>query len=577
MKRYLHIVKMDKIKTLLEEENFEEAQLLAEEIEKENIKEVSDIYLLAEVYRKNGNYNKAKELLIPIYEKRESHRVVKELLELCLLQNNIEEAETYFKKHQFLCKGDPINYVYEYQIGRLKGKSDKQLLPVLQTLREELYIEKYAYELAKTYHKLGLEEECLTECSELILFFNEGTYVERAKALQSYYYGEFDLEELQEKDAELGELAISIKEKPKEVVQPKVNISFKEPSQPKKIVPLEEPIQKEMVSSEEVKEEKSLDVDEEYKENIYQQLENFMNYTKENVEVDEETLQETNAVSLEKVEKEPVLQFSGEMSFVPPEVELVQEYLDEEENFDEFVQDLEESNISLEKILHHYASIPSVRTQVLRGLKRVVTENRACHSMIITGDKKNGKTTLAQNMIRLIAQVYGLGKPKFAVISGTKMNTLSLELKRGQLQNCYLIVEEASKLTPIVYQNLIQFAMYENVISMLILEDTTENMNALQQKFPQWTDWFQVQINLPKYTEEDLLGFVVECIQEQGYIVEDDTKAAFLKKITAAVKNDQGEGRLVKTFQITKDALEKANACNRANVYKTSENGNPNV
>ena len=574
MKRYLHIVKMEKIKSLLEEENFEEAQLLAEEIEKENIKEVSDIYLLAEVYRKNGNYNTAKELLMPIYEKRESHRVVEELLELCLLQNNIEEAELYFKKHQFICKGDPINYVYEYQIGRLKGKSDKQLLPVLQTLREELYIEKYAYELAKTYHKLGLEEECLTECSELILFFNEGTYVERAKALQSYYYGELDLEALQEKDADLGESVTDLKEESKETMKPKENVLFKEPIQPKKIVPLKEPIQKEELKEEKVQE--SLDIDEEYKENIYQQLENFMNYTKEKLDVDVESLQETNDVPLEQIE-EPMLQFSGEMSFISPEMELIQENLEEEENFDEFVQDLEQSNISLEKILHHYASIPSVRTQVLRGLKRIVTENRACHSMIITGDKKNGKTTLAQNMIRLIAQVYGLGKPKFAVISGMKMNTLSLELKRGQLQNCCLIVEEASKLTPIVYQNLIQFAMNENVISMLILEDTAENMNLLQQKFPQWTDWFQVQIHLPKYTEEDLLGFVVECIQEQGYIVEDDTKAAFLQKITAAVKNDQGEGRLVKTFQITKDALEKANACNKATLYKTPENGNPNV
>ena len=197
MRRYETIVKIETIRALLQEGEYAQAQRLADEIDPEKLKKRGDVHVLAEAYKLNEQYETAQELLLRLYEEHASRRLIEELLELSLLQKDVEMAETYFRKYQKVSGGDPANYIYEYRIGRLKGREYEELLPVLQTLKEEQYMEKYAYELAKVYHKLGRGDECMAECSDLILWFGEGRYVEKAKALQAYYTGELALDELQ--------------------------------------------------------------------------------------------------------------------------------------------------------------------------------------------------------------------------------------------------------------------------------------------------------------------------------------------------------------------------------------------
>ena len=176
MERYRTIIRLEEIRSLLESEEYEAAKEVADSIRKEKIKDSSDLFLLSAVYRKCGDFDAAKEFLLRIYEKKASWRVLEELMEICLAQKNPEEAEEYLKYYGKISGGDPRNYIYEYRIGRQKHRPDAELLPILQTLKAEEYTEKYAYELAKLYHKLGREQECMAECADLILWFGEGTY-----------------------------------------------------------------------------------------------------------------------------------------------------------------------------------------------------------------------------------------------------------------------------------------------------------------------------------------------------------------------------------------------------------------
>ena len=196
IERYRAIVRLEEIRALTETGEYEAAKEIADTIKKERLKDSGDLFLLATVYRKCGEFGTAKEFLLRIYEKKVTWRVLEELMEVCLAEKKPEEAEQYLKQYVRLSGGDPRNYIYEYRIGRQMHRPDEELLPVLQTLKAEEYSEKYAYELAKLYHKLGREQECMDECADLILWFGDGTYVERAKVLQAYYRGELSADDI---------------------------------------------------------------------------------------------------------------------------------------------------------------------------------------------------------------------------------------------------------------------------------------------------------------------------------------------------------------------------------------------
>jgi len=198
MERYRAIVRLEEIRSLTETGEFEAAKEIADTIKKERLKDSGDLFLLATVYRKCGDFGTAKEFLLRLYEKKVTWRVLEELMEVCLAEKKPEEAEQYLKQYVRLSGGDPRNYIYEYRIGRQMHRPDEELLPVLQTLKAEEYSEKYAYELAKLYHKLGREQECMEECADLILWFGDGTYVERAKVLQAYYRGELSADDIRD-------------------------------------------------------------------------------------------------------------------------------------------------------------------------------------------------------------------------------------------------------------------------------------------------------------------------------------------------------------------------------------------
>ena len=239
----------------------------------------------------------------------------------------------------------------------------------------------------------------------------------------------------------------------------------------------------------------------------------------------------------------------------------------------EFLQYLEECGISLEDTLHTFAYIPSVRSELLQGIDVFASNNPACYCMIVTGERKSGKTTFGKDVVKLLYQLSWLKKPKVAVITGTKMNELVLEEKKAQLQECCLIIEKAGRMSEETMLRLVDFIQNAQTLSMVILEDREKRINYLMRNNAAWSQLFSVRIQLPKYTEEDLFGFAIDYIKEQDYSIEDDAKAALYEKIADMVCTEAGEGRLVKALQFAKDALERAEGRNRAAISSMVENG----
>ena len=130
IERYRAIVRLEEIEELMEQGEYEAAKEIADSIRKERLKDSADLFLIASVYRKCGDYAIAKDFLQRIYQKKVTWRVLEELMEVCLAEKNPEEAESYLREYAKVSGGDPRNYIYEYRIGRQKHRPDEELLPI---------------------------------------------------------------------------------------------------------------------------------------------------------------------------------------------------------------------------------------------------------------------------------------------------------------------------------------------------------------------------------------------------------------------------------------------------------------
>lgn len=614
MRRYETIVKIETIRALLQEGEYAQAQRLADEIDPTKLKKRGDVHVLAEAYKLNEQYETAQELLLRLYEEHASRRLIEELLELSLLQKDVETAEMYFGKYQKISGGDPSNYIYEYRIGRLKGKEYEDLLPVLQTLKEEQYTEKYAYELAKVYHKLGRGDECMAECSDLILWFGEGRYVEKAKALQAYYTGELALDELQSYRArqnsvtecvtEYGSFAsyaVTKQEVPEQTIVEEQSPELFYTAQEFYATTNKQNVEGE-ISEQQAWENAILEQEEDdgaiaAYQKLMQEAAELIEDAKDMQTPTYETPVYTTEIPQENTDYEPdntiydMLEETMRYGEVPVSEEQMSAYerlmreaagIEEEETVPEqeisqaeqdLLRYLEECGVSIEDTLHTFAYIPSVRSQLLEGMDTLALGNPSCYCMVVTGDRKSGKTTFAKDVVKLLYQISWLKKPKVAVITGTKMNEIVLEEKKAQLQGCCLIIEKAGRMSEETMLRLGNFIQNGQTLGMVILEDREKRINCLLRSNTMWGQLFSVRIQLPKYTEEDLFGFAIDYIKEQDYSIEDGAKAALYEKIAEMAQIEAGEGRLIKTLQFAKDALEKAEERNQTAIFNMVEHG----
>lgn len=227
MEKYNTIVKIEEIKRLTENGETERAVKAADSVDVSRLRTVSDLSIVGEAYIRGREYEKARGVYERLYEKSRSRRVVMQLVNLSVKLKDVEAAEDYLQDFMDIAPDDFYRFIFRYSIDKLRGEPYEVLIDSLERLKKKEYIEKWAYELAKLYHKAGMDQKCVDECSDIMLWFGDGQYVERAKALRSYYYGELDLGWLEE-----SKLMETRPIPPLNLAPPKEPIPFKRPAAP---------------------------------------------------------------------------------------------------------------------------------------------------------------------------------------------------------------------------------------------------------------------------------------------------------------------------------------------------------
>ena len=185
MDKYEYKIKSEEIKELIAQREYVHAAEIADTIDWRRVKSVMMLCTISDLYKMNRRYEDSRDMLLLAYDRHPGGRtIVYALCELSIKTGEIPQAVEYCKEFVNIAPRDAGRYVLQYKIYEAQGVSLEERIEVLEELKKHDYREKWAYELAYLYHRIGLASKCVDECDEMIVWFGDGKYVIKAMELK---------------------------------------------------------------------------------------------------------------------------------------------------------------------------------------------------------------------------------------------------------------------------------------------------------------------------------------------------------------------------------------------------------
>lgn len=186
--KYEYKLKLDEIETLAGEKNYAAAAQVADGINWRKVRNVNSLMLVGEIYQQTGRYEDSKELLLMAYDRAPiGKKIIYRLAEIAIEAKQFDEAQEYYDEFVEIAPHDTLKYLLRYRMSQAKGEPLQAQIHILNELKEQEYTEEWAFELAYLYHQAGMTDKCIESCDELILWFGDGPYVEKALELKMLY------------------------------------------------------------------------------------------------------------------------------------------------------------------------------------------------------------------------------------------------------------------------------------------------------------------------------------------------------------------------------------------------------
>lgn len=183
--KYEYKIRAEEIKTLISQKKYVDAAKVADTIDWTRVKSVMMLCTVSDLYKVNRRFEDAKLLLEMANERHPAGRmIIYSLCDLSIKMGEVVQAVEYYKDFTQIAPNDSGRYVLQYKLYEAQDVGLEERIAVLEELKKRDYREKWAYELAYLYHRVGLATKCVEECDELILWFGEGKYVMKAMELK---------------------------------------------------------------------------------------------------------------------------------------------------------------------------------------------------------------------------------------------------------------------------------------------------------------------------------------------------------------------------------------------------------
>ncbi len=188
MDKFEYKASADEIKALIAEGEYAEAVKIADKIDWRRVRGVMMLCTISDLYKINRRYQESKDILLMAYEKHPTGRlIIYSLCELCIKMGEFDQASEYYKEFVQIAPRDTGRYVLQYRLYEALDVSIEERIAILEEFKKREPREKWVYELAYLYHRIGLTTKCVEECDEMFLWFGEGRYVIKALELKALH------------------------------------------------------------------------------------------------------------------------------------------------------------------------------------------------------------------------------------------------------------------------------------------------------------------------------------------------------------------------------------------------------
>ena len=605
MESYRTVLMLAIIKEHMESGSDEDAYALIRQLNLKKLRNIQDLNMIAQICCRVGEYETAKETNLRIYERTASRRALAQLVELSIKQGLPEEALQYLDKYEKVAPKDPTRLIYRFRIGKMQQEPLENQIAVLEQWKTEEYAERWAYELAKLYHKNGDAENCIRECNDIILWFGEGKYVEWASVLRAYHTGEVDIETLRKYQEQISQESKQEEKKtveePEEMNSEEVAEDMPQYDEIEEEYTAEDMAEPEYTAEEDAQPEEnvfaeegsdkdaSVQAQEPVTETVYQEPEfdetaisnALANVVDEFSRVDEEEKHLTNLMKEEDAEvyEDEAIRYMqdylGDFStkhVVDLKSDTLSKYQPEEGGALEAM--LYERALRLEDLLGNFARIESVRKQVIRSLDIIFDSHKRGDKLIITGGPRSGKTELAKKIVKLLYRFQILAATKVAIVDAEKLNRMNLEEKQESLMDCCLIVERAGLLSGETVEKMQGLIAAMAGRSLIFLEDDRKAISRFLRDNTELNQLFNNRIHLPEeYRPAELKGFVFDYLIEKDYEIDVYADEILEERIRMLVAS-KSENPIRDSVRIGKDAIKSAEKRAAKNLSKMAATGN---
>lgn len=445
MSRYEDRLKFDQLGNFLEEKKYDKALEIVQEFDIDKVKETPELKLFAEVYIANEMYVKARDIYRTIYEQINTRRILYKLIMLCIKCDSMPEAESLYQEYLTKDKGSIERLTLKYRIDKAKGADTEALIKDLEAIKDEEYIEEWAYELAKQYHKAGMIEECINECHNIIIWFSEGEIANKAKLLKMHYDGNVSDEVIEDFQESISEdiRAFIQEELPKEKVMPEED----------EYTPEEEHIEEKAVSD------KTIDVRSDLTDNIISNIMSGINPETVN-DIQEENLK---AYTENKASEEIKEEASGE------------------EKKEDAAKDKEPSEPAenIKGLSNYGKSIPYTRVKTL--FKGINADPKPPINIAIAASEPTYYLTIVKKITKELQNRHYMGedKIKIAKIGADTLNTLRLDEQIDEILGSCIMIEGASQMNAQTINSIIRVLDVYSTQLIIILIDDEEQLSKM--------------------------------------------------------------------------------------------------
>lgn len=579
-------MKLDELKRLEENGQYRKAYKVLECLDIKKIKSTKDIFIVIDVLIENDRFDQALNTLIELSKKLKTRRVIHQITDVAIKSGKVEIAKQYMKEFRKIAPQDPYNYVFEYQMAVLEDQRIEKQIEILEELKQYEYMEKWAYELAKVYHRANMDENCVAECNDIILWFSEGIYVEKAKVLRQYLIDATIPEDLYSghyHKTESVPIEVEEEEKEEEVQIEQTRSPASEPVFPGKARPSYQSAFDFIERMETEEKEREIDEIIERVEQKNQDLKKCESSWQESPVVEEESFPMEEV----KLPTEEVWQEEQKEQEEVEEVEVEKEYEEKQQGVEQFAQKRRQRattkrlNEMVREVLGKecdaisylgtFGKIHTIGEEIITSLISLREKTQQDVIVVIEGGQSDAKRLLIEKLIKLYSDLGIIHARKVGVFKEEQLRSTSFEDYAEKLKDSCLVISPLTSLEQPMFEQI----RFLNKIGCFIMVDLEESCSskvreAIKEKLTQMAEIVTIHQN--PFNEEELLGFANDFIESKEYTLEPDAKEYLEKVVQELIENGDADA-FSKIMGKTANAYHCANARNKVELRDIAESG----